>query len=332
MLHADAARQRIGRLDLIPGDGWALVARVDFGACALFAPDGTLFSAGVRGRLMGPRKALGNAVVVGDRVRVEPGTEPPVIAEVEARRNAFARRAAGEQGGEQVVAANLDQVVLVASLDRPAFSPGLADRVLAQAEHAGIPARLVLNKTDLGAPERARDLLAEYERAAIPCHAVCAVSGEGVEALRHALLGRRSLFVGHSGVGKSTLLNRLVPALELLVGRVNEKTGKGRHTTTAAVLVRPAPDLELIDTPGVRSFGLWGVGARDLEQAYVEFRRFLGECRFSDCRHGGEPGCALRDAVARGDVSRLRYESFLHLRAELEQEERQTQTRGRRRG
>jgi ribosome biogenesis GTPase / thiamine phosphate phosphatase len=330
VLHRHAARERAGRLGLIPGEGWALVARVDFGACALFAPDGTLFQAGVRGRVMGRKKALGNAVVVGDRVRFEPGTEPPVIAEVEPRRNAFSRRAAGEQAGEQVVAANLDQVVLVASLDRPEFSPGLADRVLAQAEHAGIPARLVLNKTDLGAPERARALLAEYERAGVPCHAVCAVSGEGAEALRHALLGRRSLLVGHSGVGKSTLLNRLVPGVEHLVGQVNEKTGKGRHTTTAAVLVRPEPELELIDTPGIRSFGLWGVGARDLEQAYVEFRRFLGECRFSDCRHGKEPGCALREAVARGDVSRLRYESFLHLREELEQEEKLAETRGRR--
>jgi ribosome biogenesis GTPase / thiamine phosphate phosphatase len=328
VFHRHAARERAGRLELIPGDGWALVARVDFGACALFAPDGTLFSAGVRGRVMGRKKALGNAVVVGDRVRLEPGTEQPVVTEVELRRNAFSRRASGEQAVEQVVAANLDQVVLVTSLDRPEFSPGLADRVLAQAEHAGIPARLVLNKTDLGAPERARTLLTEYERAGVACHAVCAVSGEGVEALRHTLLGRRSLLVGHSGVGKSTLLNRLVPGVEQLVGDVNDKTGKGRHTTTAAVLVRPEPGLEIIDTPGVRIFGLWGVGSRDLEQAYVEFRRFLGECRFSDCRHGAEPGCALRGAVDRGEVSRLRYESFLRLRAELEQEEKQAETRG----
>jgi ribosome biogenesis GTPase len=159
---------------------------------------------------------------------------------------------------------------------------------------------------------------------------VCAPRGEGVEALRHALHGRRSLFVGHSGVGKSTLLNALVPALDLLVGLVNAKTGKGRHTTTAAVLVRPAPDLELIDTPGVRAFGLWGVGSRDLEQAYVEFRRFLGQCRFTDCRHASEPGCALRTAVEAGQVSRLRFESFLHLREELETEEQHTETRSRR--
>jgi len=303
---------------------------VDFGACVLFADDGTLFTATVRGRLMGRRKALGNAVVVGDVVRLEAEADAVIVDEVRPRRNAFSRRAAGDQALEQVVAANLDQVVLVASLAQPEFIPGLVDRVLAQAEHAGIPARLALNKTDLGGAEQAHALIHEYERAGVPCHPVCAQRGDGVDALRHALRGRRSLFVGHSGVGKSTLLNALVPGLELLEGEVNEKTGKGRHTTTAAVLVRPAPGLELIDTPGVRAFGLWGVGSRDLEQAYVEFRRFLGECRFSDCRHDQEPGCALRAAVEAGAVSRLRFESFLRLRGELEQEERLGETRGRR--
>jgi ribosome biogenesis GTPase len=325
-----AARERAGRLELIPLEDWALVARVDFGACVLFAPDGTLFTATVRGRLMGRKKALGNAVVVGDRVRLEAEAGEAVVDQVEPRRNLFSRRAAGDQPLEQVVAANLDQVVLVTSLAQPEFTPGLADRVLAQAEHAGIPARLVLNKTDLGSADQARALVHEYERAGVPCHAVCAPRGEGIEALRHALHGRRSLFVGHSGVGKSTVLNALVPALELLVGQVNEKTGKGRHTTTAAVLVRPEGDLELIDTPGVRAFGLWGVGSRDLEQAYLEFRRFLGQCRFTDCRHASEPGCALRAAVEAGHVSRLRFESFLHLREELELEEQHTETRSRR--
>jgi len=304
--------------------------RVDFGACALLGEDGELCAATVRGRLMGRRKALGNAVVVGDRVRVTTERGQTVVDEVEPRRNVFSRRASGEQPAEQVVAADLDQVVLVASLADPEFRPGLADRVLAQAEHSGIPARLVLNKTDLGTADAAGGLLAAYERAGVPCHAVCALGGEGLGPLRHALLGRRSLFVGHSGVGKSTLLNALVPGLDLLEGQVNEKTGKGRHTTTAAVLVRPESGLELIDTPGVRTFGLWGVGSRDLEQAYVEFRRFLGECKFTDCRHVSEPGCALRAAVEAGHVSRLRFESFLRLREELELEEQHGETRARR--
>jgi ribosome biogenesis GTPase len=299
------------------GPGWLTVARVDFGGCVLIGEDGEPVAATVRGRLRGPSKALGNAVVVGDRVRVGHERERTVVEEVAPRRNAFSRRAAGPRALEQVVAVDLDQVVLVAALADPPFRAGLADRVLSQAEHAGIPARLVLNKTDLGSRAEATAILADYERAGYPGHLTCARSGDGLPALRHACEARRSLFIGHSGVGKSTLLNALEPAFELLVGKVNDKTGKGRHTTTAAVLLRLPDGLELIDTPGVRAFAPWGIGARDLEQSYVEFRRFLGSCRFGDCGHVSEPGCALRAAVERGEVPARRYESFLKLREEL---------------
>ena len=295
------------------------MARVDFGACTLMLADGAQVEATVRGRLMGPTKALGNAVVVGDRVTLEWERERAVVVDVAPRRNAFSRRASGERPLEQVVGANLDQLVLVASLASPEFKAGLADRVLAQAEHAGLPARLVVNKTDLGDADEARRIVEDYAPAGYPGHAVSAKAGIGLEELRHACRGRRTLFVGHSGVGKSTLLNALAPELELLAGHVNPKTGRGRHTTTAAWLLRAAPDLELIDTPGVRGFALWGIGPRDLEQAYPEFRRFLGSCRFADCRHVHEPGCAIRSAVAEGHVSERRLASFLKLREELEQ-------------
>jgi ribosome biogenesis GTPase len=297
------------------------VVRVDFGGCVVAGPDGRLIEVTVRGRVMGRKKALGNAVVVGDLVRLSEEAGHRVVEDVAPRRNVFSRRAAGTQPAEQVVAANLDQIVLVASLADPAFKPGLADRVLAQAEHAGIPARVALNKSDLAEPGEAQDIAAAYAAAGYPVHVLCARAAEGVDELRHACRGRRSLMVGHSGVGKSTLLNALAPGIELLEGQVNAKTGKGRHTTTAAWLLRPAPDLELIDTPGVRAFGLWGVGARDLEQAYAEFRAHLGACRFTDCSHRGEPGCALRAAVESGAISRRRFESYLKLREELEQEQ-----------
>jgi len=269
---------------------------------------------------MGARKALGNAVVVGDRVSVGREHDPVMIDAVEPRRNTFSRRAPGDRPVEQVMAANLDQVVLVTALLQPEFSHGFADRVLAQAEHAGIPARLVLNKLDLGEEAAAGAILGDYARAGCPGHGVSAKSGLGLEGLRHACRGRRSLFVGHSGVGKSTLLNALVPGLDLLAGQVNAKTGRGRHTTTAAWLLRPEADLELIDTPGMRAFGLWGIGPRDLEQAYTEFRRHLGECRFSDCRHDREPGCAVRAAVEAGEIAARRHASFLKLVEELEAE------------
>jgi ribosome biogenesis GTPase / thiamine phosphate phosphatase len=300
----------------------ARVARVDFASVTVVLEDGAEHDATVRGRLMGRSKALGNTVVVGDEVSLAFEAGRPVIVEVAPRRNSFSRRASGERRLEQVVAANLDQVVVVASFDDPPFKPGFVDRVLGQAEHLGLPARLVLNKTDLGSPEAERAIVADYERAGFAGHLTCALRGDGVESLRHACVGRRSLFVGHSGVGKSSLLNALSPGLGLVAGAVNTRTGKGKHTTTAAWLLCPAPGLELIDTPGVRSFALWGISSRDLEQAYPEFRRHLGACRFNDCRHVSEPGCAVRDAVAAGEIAARRYDSFLKLREELIEEER----------
>src|SRR5882672_4579583 len=298
-------------------DETAVVVRVDFGQCTLVTDAGETLEATVRGRFMGARKALGNALVVGDRACLTFERERAVVHDVVARRNVFSRRAAGERPEEQVVAANLDQVVVVTSLARPEFKPGFVDRVLAQAEHHGIPARLVLNKTDLGDRAEARALLDDYARAGTAGLAVCAKTGEQVDHLRQVCRGRRSLFVGHSGVGKSTLLNALFPGLELLAGDVNRKTGKGRHTTTAAVLLVPELGLELIDTPGVRSFGLWGIGPGDLEQAYPEFRPYLGECRFANCSHEREPDCALRAAVETRAVAARRFDSFLKLREEL---------------
>lgn len=305
-----------------------VVTRVDFGGCTLLGGGGETIEAIVRAKLMGRKKSLGNTVVVGDRVGFSREPAHVVIESVEPRRNAFSRRASGERAEEQVVAANLDQVVMVSAITDPPFRAGLVDRVMAQAEHAGIPARLVLNKTDLDTRHEAEHILEAYRVAGITGHALCAKQGDGVEALRDACRGRRSLFVGHSGVGKSTLLSALVPGLELVAGIVNLKTGKGRHTTTAAILLRGEPDLELIDTPGIRTFGMWGIGARDLEQHYLEFRPHLGNCRFGDCRHLAEPGCALRAAVDSGAIARRRFESFQKLREELEQE----QSLGERRG
>lgn len=299
----------------------ALVTRVDFRGCTLMDDAGGLLEATVRGRLMGHAKSLGNAVVVGDRVRFARDGGRAVIQATLPRRNALSRLAAGGQGGEQVVAANLDQVVLVTSIAEPEFRSGFADRVLCQAEHAGIPARVVINKTDLGTPDAVAAVSDDYARAGYPVQALCARSGDGVESLVHACRARRSLFVGHSGVGKSTLLNAMVPGLDLIAGDVNPKTGRGRHTTTAAWLMRPEPGLELIDTPGVRAFGLWGIGPRDLDQAYPEFRRHLGSCRFADCSHDAEPGCAVKAAVAAGEVATRRHVSYLKLRAELAREE-----------
>ena len=302
--------------------------RIDFGGVRLLADDGATFEATVPARLRGMKKALGNAVVTGDRVQMSWDGERAVVDAVEPRRNAFSRRASGEREVEQVVAANLDEVVVVASVKDPEFRHGLVDRVLVQCARAGIPALLVLNKTDLDAAHEAEAILAEYAYAGVHGVATCAVSGLGVAGVRERCLGRRTLFVGHSGVGKSTLLGALAPGHVIAQGEVNEVTGKGRHTTTAAVLYRLEPDAggpppaaptrtELVDTPGVRAFALWGVDADELVEYYPELKPFIGHCRFGDCRHDREPGCALREAVAGGAVGERRFASYCKLRDEL---------------
>jgi len=281
------------------------------------ADDGERLTATVTGALRGRKKALGNTVVVGDRVALMWEGEQAVVHAVEPRRNTFTRRAAGEREEPQVVAAGLDQVVIVAAMRQPDFRAGLVDRIAVQCAHEGLQVFLALNKVDLADEAEAADVLAEYARAGVAGAAMSAREGRGLEAVREACVGRRSLFVGHSGVGKSTLLSRLAPGLELLAGEVNEKTGKGRHTTSHALLLRPAPDLELIDTPGVRAFALWGVDAETLLEYYPELSPYQGHCRFGDCRHDREPGCAVLDAHARGVVGERRWQSFLKLRAEL---------------
>jgi len=295
----------------------ATVSRIDFGGVRLLADDGRALEATVPAKLRGARKALGNAVVTGDRVQLGWDRERALVERVEPRRNAFSRRASGEREEEQVVAANLDQVVVVAALQRPEFRHGLVDRVLIQCRRAGLPALLVLNKTDLDSRHEAEGLLTEYARADVSGLATCAPSGANVEAVRAACAHRRTLFVGHSGVGKSTLLARLMPLATIVQGDVNEVTGKGRHTTSAAVLYRPEPGTELVDTPGVRAFALWGVAPDQLVEYYPELQPLAGGCRFSDCRHDREPGCALRAAVERGEVGERRFASYCKLRDEL---------------
>lgn len=291
--------------------------RIDFGSVRVLIDDGRTYEATVPARLRGPRKALGNAVVTGDRAHLGWEGERAVVEGVDERRNAFSRRASGEREVEQVIAANLDRVLVVTALQRPDFKHGLVDRVLVQCARAGIPTTLVLNKTDLDTRDETESILAEYAHAGVEGLATCAVSGTGVDAVRAAVRGRRTLLVGHSGVGKSTLLHRLLPDEVIVRGDVNEVTGKGRHTTTAAVLYRPEPGTELIDTPGVRAFALWGVDADDVVEYYPELQPLVGGCRFGDCRHDREPGCALRAAVERGEVGARRFASYCKLRDEL---------------
>ncbi len=267
-------------------------------------------------------------VAIGDEVVLtEAGDGTGLITEVQPRRNQLARRAATSHGAggrtareglrEQVIVANVDQMVAVLAVAQPAPKWELLDRYLAAAELAGLPTLICLTKADLlNEPEEAEARLAEmwhYQHLGYSVALVSAETGAGLPDLRAMLAGRVSVFVGKSGVGKTTLLNALEPGLGLRVQQVNTATGKGKHTTTHLEMFDLAGGARVVDTPGMREFGL---DPFDDDPAYgfVELRPYLGTCRFGlDCTHRHEPGCAVKAAVDAGQVAERRYQSYLRL-------------------
>ncbi len=251
-------------------------------------------------------------VVVGDRVGLDRVGPVPAVAAVAPRRSVLRRRGASP-GGERLLAANVDDVVVVLAAGRPKV--GLVDRV--RVALGAEPVRLVacVNKADtLDAPARAAlaRLLAPLEPGGVPVFLVSAAAGEGLDGLAEALRGRTAVLVGPSGVGKSSLLNALAPHADRATGAVRRGDGKGRHTTTSSALVDLEGGGALIDTPGIRTFGLGPVPPDEAAAAFPEFAR-VGPCRFGDCTHRAEPDCAVREAAGRGEIAPDRLASYLRL-------------------
>lgn len=248
------------------------------------------------------RKTVGKPVV-GDRVRV--GVQPDgtgYLLEIEPRRNCLIRPAL----------ANIDLLVAVASAAPPVTDPFLIDKVLAIAENKGIAPLVVINKTDLNPGE---ELLAAYRLAGIDVLSVSAETGEGLEALRAKLDGKTAAFAGNSGVGKSSLLNQLLPSFGAEVGTISERIGRGRHTTRHIELA-PFGSGYLADTPGFSSFDTEQMDlvlCEDLQYAFREFEPYIGECKFTGCAHVKEKGCAVLAAVEAGKIARSRHESYVKL-------------------
>lgn len=263
-------------------------------------------------------------LAVGDRVRLErdDGEGDWAIAEILPRRSQLARRAPGGGRGERVVAANVDQVVVVFAAANPEPHPRMLDRFLVIAEANELSARVVINKVELvGGADAARERWRDYERAGYVVHLTSVKQHEGLEPLRDALSGVVSVLTGPSGVGKSSLLNTMFPGLDLRVGEISESVNKGRHTTVGGFL-HPLPGSDggyVADTPGLREVGMWALAPTELDNCFPEFRPYLERCRFADCKHSVEPHCAVREAVLKGAVSRARYESYVKLREELEE-------------
>ncbi len=313
MLITNDAQQLTGR-----------VVRLQSGFYTVDTDRGRL-TAVLRGRLKRERQETGLATL-GDFVRVEllerPGGEggrvEAAIVEVFPRNSALARRAPGPQGAwaQDVIVANVDQLVPVFAMRQPEPSLRMLDRFLALAEIDELDSVVVFNKLDLGLSPELEQAIVVYERIGYPVLRTSAVTGEGVADLRLALANRLSAVVGPSGSGKSSLLNVLEPGLDLRVGAVSETVQKGRHTTRVRELHPLAGGGMVADTPGLREIGMWEVDPGELEWAFVEFRPYLNKCRFYDCTHVHEPGCAVRGALERGEISPQRHDSYVRQLAE----------------
>jgi ribosome biogenesis GTPase len=272
----------------------------------------------VRAILRGKLKRDNPRVVVGDRVELDTEVETGLlaIAGVAERTSLLARRVP-EGRGTRPVAANLDQVLVVTATRDPEPLPQLVDRLLVVAEANQIPAAVVLNKVDLDPGEALRE---RFLGAGYQVIGTSVKSGAGLDELRARLVGRESVVTGPSGAGKSSLLNALEPGLKLRTGEISARVRRGTHTTVSAVMVPLGIGGYLVDTPGFSEVGLWGLEPRELAHCFPEFRSRVDHCKYADCSHVHEPGCAVIQAAGRGEIDTSRLESYRTLLAEIEDE------------
>jgi len=257
-----------------------------------------------------------NPVAVGDRVQIENYEADWVIASVEPRNNYIVRVSPKHEKARQIIAANLDQVVLVATLALPRTSTGFIDRFLLTAEAYHIPTIIVLNKQDAlqkKHQKKQEEIVALYSSIGYKVLLTSALNKTGIEQLSSLLKNKTSLIAGHSGVGKSSLLNAVQPTLKLTTKAVSENSGKGMHTTTFAEMHFLDFGGNIIDTPGVREFGISGFQTEEVSHYFIEMRPYLVKCKFNNCLHLNEPECAVMVAVMEGKISEDRYVSYLHI-------------------
>ncbi|ALS99987.1 small ribosomal subunit biogenesis GTPase RsgA [Lacimicrobium alkaliphilum] len=265
------------------------------------------------------------SVVCGDRVQFRPGKDQSlnvsgVVEAIEPRKTVLTRP--DFYDGIKPVAANIDQIIIVSSV-LPALSLNIIDRYLVASEDVGIEPLILMNKVDMLSDTQRQEVekqLQLYRNIGYQVHYASCKTGEGIAGLNHLFVDKTSVFVGQSGVGKSSLINCLLPEAEEAIGDVSSNSGLGQHTTTAAKLLRFPGGGNLIDSPGVREFSLWHLPVEKLTWGFREFRDFLGGCKFRDCKHLDDPGCLLRQAVEEGKISRQRFDSYHKILAGMDEQ------------
>lgn len=293
------------------------VVRVDRKQCHVRIGEATLLCS-LRGRFFEVGSAEKSPVAVGDWVKVQQQGEEGVIEQVLERRTRVARPTPRQPRQRQVMAANVDVVVVMATLRQPQVRTSLVDRLLAAAEAADLGAAVVLNKTDLCEPDEVEQFRERFESVGYPTFAISALHGAGLAALNEWIRGKLTLLLGHSGVGKSSLLNALDPSLGLKTGELTKRHGKGSHTTTHSSLIRLPNEAQVVDCPGIREFGLTDVAPSELGYCFIDIRPFHKNCRYHDCTHAHEPDCAVRMALDEGKIRPDRHESYQRLLDELQ--------------
>lgn len=282
------------------------------------AEDGEIYDCRIKGKFRIKGIQTTNPLAVGDQVdfELEPNSGNGVIDKLHERKNYIIRKSINLSKQAQIIAANMDQAFLVVTLASPRTSMGFIDRFLATAEAYGIPAVLIFNKLDLfndAGLEILQDYKAIYENIGYPCYTVSALEGTNIHIIEDLLKDKTTLFSGHSGVGKSSLINALMPDLDIKTGEVSEASDKGQHTTTFAEMHELPFGGYLIDTPGIRELGIFDIRPEELGHYFVEMRALLNQCKFHNCRHVNEPGCAVIKAVEEGEIELSRYESYLSI-------------------
>jgi len=285
---------------------------------AVQTENGDRFDCRIKGKFRTKDIKTTNPIAVGDRVdfELEPGQETAVITHLHERKNYIIRKSVNLSKQAQIIGANLDQAFLIVTLASPRTSLGFIDRFLVTAEAYDIPAVLIFNKLDLFS-EEGLEVLAAYEQIyedlGYPCYHVSATQNINVDEVRELLKDKTTLVSGHSGVGKSTLINALVPGMELKTGDISEWSDKGQHTTTFAEMFELPFGGWLIDSPGIRELGIIDIEKEELGHFFPEFRQRLNMCKYHNCRHINEPGCAILSALEEGEIEPSRYDSYLSI-------------------